>query len=72
MGDRVRVGRHTVDIVNADKPFFPKDGISKGDLVQYYRRIARTMLPYLRGRPIAVGLPPATTHSRTVRRRRAL
>jgi len=54
MHDRVRVGRYKVDIVNAHKPFFPQDGISKGDLVQYYRRIARTMLPYLRGRPITM------------------
>jgi len=43
-----------VEISNADKVFFPADGITKGDLVDYYRQIAATMLPYLRGRPVSM------------------
>lgn len=54
MAERLKVGRYTVELSNAEKPFFPQDGIAKGELVHYYRRIARTMLPYLRGRPIAM------------------
>ena len=33
---------------------FPADGITKGDLIQYYRDIAATMLPYLRDRPLSL------------------
>lgn len=54
MAERVRIGRYSVELSNLDKPFFPEDGITKGDLVEYYRSIATTMLPYLRGRPIAM------------------
>jgi bifunctional non-homologous end joining protein LigD len=44
----------TVQVTNADKVFFPADGITKGDLVAYYRDIAPAMLPWLRDRPIVL------------------
>lgn len=50
----VRVGAHTVEISNADKVLFPDDGITKGDVVEYYRRIAPQMLPHLQDRPLAL------------------
>ncbi|HUF13181.1 MAG TPA: DNA ligase D [Longimicrobiales bacterium] len=34
-----------------DKPFWPADGYTKGDLIEYYRAVADWMLPYLRDRP---------------------
>ena len=37
-----------------DKVLFPDDRITKGDLVDYYRRVAGFMLPHLRGRPVAM------------------
>ena len=37
---------------NLDKVFFPDSGITKGDLVEYYRQIASIMLPYLQDRPL--------------------
>src|SRR5438445_3051035 len=50
----IRVGRRTVDISNADKVLFPADGITKGDLIEYYRRIAPRMIPHLRDRPLTM------------------
>jgi bifunctional non-homologous end joining protein LigD len=50
----VRVGSHTVELSNADKVLFPDDGITKGDVIEYYRRIAPQMIPHLRGRPLAL------------------
>ncbi|HWB82820.1 MAG TPA: non-homologous end-joining DNA ligase [Bryobacteraceae bacterium] len=41
-------------ISRPDKVLFPKDGITKRDLVDYYERIASVMLPYLRDRPISM------------------
>jgi len=52
--DRIKVGSHTVEISNAEKVFFPEQGITKGDLIDYYLRIADTMLPYIRERPITM------------------
>lgn len=48
----VRAGARQIEISNADKVLFPDDGITKGDLVTYYRQIAATMLPYVKGRPV--------------------
>jgi len=54
MQDIIRIGRRAVTITNPDKVIFPHDGITKRELVEYYRRIAPHMLPHLRGRPIAM------------------
>ena len=51
MSTTLKLGRRTLEVSNPDKPFFPDDDISKGDLVEYYRRVGETMLPYLRDRP---------------------
>jgi bifunctional non-homologous end joining protein LigD len=50
----IKVGRRTVELSNPGKVLYPDDGITKGDLVDYYRRVAERMLPHLRGRPVAM------------------
>jgi bifunctional non-homologous end joining protein LigD len=47
----IRIGRHTLSVSNLDKPLYP-DGFTKGQLIDYYTRMAPFMLPHLRGRPI--------------------
>ena len=39
---------------NRDKVFFPEEGITKGDLLAYYRDVAHVLVPHLRGRPITL------------------
>jgi bifunctional non-homologous end joining protein LigD len=34
--------------------FWPGEGITKGDLIDYYRRIAPVLVPHLRGRPFTM------------------
>ena len=46
--------QHEVLITNRDKMFWPQPGYTKGDLVDYYRNIARWILPYLEQRPIVL------------------
>lgn len=41
-----------VDITHPDRVLFPADGITKGDLVDYYAELAPVMLPHLAGRPL--------------------
>jgi bifunctional non-homologous end joining protein LigD len=36
---------------NLDKIFWPKEGFTKGDVINYYRDIADYILPYLKDRP---------------------
>jgi bifunctional non-homologous end joining protein LigD len=39
---------------NLDKLFWPAEGYTKGDLVNYYWTIAQWMLPYLQNRPVVL------------------
>jgi bifunctional non-homologous end joining protein LigD len=39
---------------NIKKIFWPAEGYTKGDLIAYYERVARLMLPYLRDRPLVL------------------
>jgi bifunctional non-homologous end joining protein LigD len=43
-----------VTVSRPDKLFFPRDGITKGELVAYYRLIAPALLPHLRDRPVVL------------------
>jgi bifunctional non-homologous end joining protein LigD len=53
-GELIRIGGYDVKITRPDKILFPEDGITKRDLVDYYRRIAPWILPHLRDRPLAL------------------
>jgi bifunctional non-homologous end joining protein LigD len=50
----VRKGRRELRLSNLDKPFWPDEGITKGDLVAYYRDVADVVVPHLRGRPFTM------------------
>jgi bifunctional non-homologous end joining protein LigD len=41
-----------VKLTNIDKLLFPDDGITKGQVIDYFERIAPTMLPHLKDRPL--------------------
>ena len=50
----VRVERREIEISRPEKVLFPDDGITKGELIEYYARIAPRMLPHLRDRPLTL------------------
>ena len=50
----IRRGRKELKLSNLDKPFWPDEGITKGDLVAYYRDVASALVPHLRGRPFTM------------------
>ncbi|MFH9241691.1 non-homologous end-joining DNA ligase [Streptomyces anulatus] len=54
----LRIGRRKVNVKRADKVLFPRDGITKADLAEHYRRVAPRMLPELRGRPLMLERMP--------------
>jgi bifunctional non-homologous end joining protein LigD len=39
---------------NLDKPYWPDEGITKGDLLTYYYNVAPVLLPHLRDRPLTM------------------
>jgi len=42
---------YSIELTNLDKVFFPDPGITKGDLIDYYRKIAGIALPHWQNRP---------------------
>lgn len=50
--DTLRVGRVSVELSSTDKVLYPEDGLTKADIIEYYRQMADRMLPYLRERPL--------------------
>jgi bifunctional non-homologous end joining protein LigD len=52
--DRVRKGSRELKLSNLDKVFFPVEGITKGDLLEYYRAVAPVLVPHLRDRPFTM------------------
>jgi bifunctional non-homologous end joining protein LigD len=50
----IRSDGRTVTPSNVDKVLYPHDGITKGDVLDYYQDVSGVMLPYLRGRPLVM------------------
>jgi bifunctional non-homologous end joining protein LigD len=50
----IRAGRRLLKLSNLNKVFFPADGITKGDLLAYYRAVAPVLLPHLKDRPFTL------------------
>lgn len=48
----VHVDGQEVSLTHLDKLYWPQEGITKGDLLRYYARMAETILPYLQHRPL--------------------
>ncbi len=41
-------------LTNLDKTFWPREGYTKLDLINYYFRISAFILPHLAGRPLSM------------------
>jgi bifunctional non-homologous end joining protein LigD len=69
-----QIGRHSVTVTHLDKLYWPsgqqehhestakvaekEEGITKGDLLRYYRDMAPVLLPYLQNRPVTLRVFP--------------
>ena len=54
LGAEIRRGKRVLELSNLDKPFWPDEGITKGDLIAYYRGVAPVLVPHLHGRPFTM------------------
>ena len=50
----VEVEGHQLKLSNLDKVLYPKVGFTKGQVIDYYTRIAPVLLPHLRERPLTL------------------
>src|SRR2546425_5053207 len=49
-----QVGKRKVELSNLAKLLFPDDHIVKAQLIEYYLRIAPTILAHVKGRPLSL------------------
>jgi bifunctional non-homologous end joining protein LigD len=50
----VQVGERRLSLSNLDKVMYPAVGFTKGQVIDYYTRIAPALLPHLRDRPLTM------------------
>jgi bifunctional non-homologous end joining protein LigD len=50
-GILTEIDGYNLTLTNLNKVYWPQEGYTKSDLIHYYRKIARWMLPYLQDRP---------------------
>ncbi|MDP9074695.1 MAG: non-homologous end-joining DNA ligase [Actinomycetota bacterium] len=50
----VDIGGRQLKLTNLDKVLWPEAGFTKGQMIDYYARVAGAMLPHLKGRPITL------------------
>jgi bifunctional non-homologous end joining protein LigD len=59
---RVRVEDRVLTVTNLDKVLYPETGFTKGQVIDYYLRIAPVLLPHISGRPLTLKRYPNGVH----------
>jgi bifunctional non-homologous end joining protein LigD len=55
----------SVSFINLDKVFWPEEGYTKGDLIEFYRAASPWLLHYLRDRPVVLTRYPDGIHGKS-------
>ena len=58
MKEEIRIGRRRVRLTHPGRVLFPGDGVTKGDLAEYYVEIGSAIVPHLRDRPFTLKRSP--------------
>ena len=54
----ITIGKIQIKCTNLTKIYWPEEGISKGELIDYYHSIGKWLLPYLKNRPLSLNRHP--------------
>lgn len=50
----VQIGKRQVELSNLDKILFPEDGVLKAEIIEYYLKLAPTLLNHVKGRALTL------------------
>ncbi len=50
----VEIGGHRLELTHLEKVLYPQAGFTKAHVIDYYRRVAPTLLPHLKDRPVTL------------------
>jgi bifunctional non-homologous end joining protein LigD len=53
-----QLGSQAVQVSHLEKLYWPQAGVTKGDMLDYYRQIAPVVLPYFEDRPVTLCVFP--------------
>ena len=56
--ETMKVGKFDVNVTNRHKIFWPDEGYTKGDVIDYYDKISKYILPHLKNRPLSLKRNP--------------
>lgn len=59
----ITVADRTLSVSNLDKVLYPETGFTKGQVIEYYTKIAPIILPHLRNRPLSLKRYPEGVRS---------
>jgi bifunctional non-homologous end joining protein LigD len=62
MSEDIEIGKRSVRLTHPDRVLFPRDGVTKGDLAEYYASIGNAIVPHLRNRPFTLKRYPHGIH----------
>jgi bifunctional non-homologous end joining protein LigD len=51
---QITVGRRRIALSNLDKILYPGEKFTKAKVIDYYVRIAKSLLPHLKNRPVTL------------------
>jgi bifunctional non-homologous end joining protein LigD len=54
----VTLNKHALTLTNLNKVYWPKEKITKGDMIRYYEQAAEFIMPYLKDRPQSLNRYP--------------
>jgi bifunctional non-homologous end joining protein LigD len=54
----IRIGKNVVTITNRKKIYWPEEGFTKGNMIDYYDKMADHILPHLKGRCLSLKRNP--------------
>ncbi len=57
----IKLGRKQLKLTHLNKIFWKQEGITKGELIHYYREMAAWIVPYLKDKPISMRRQPNGT-----------
>jgi bifunctional non-homologous end joining protein LigD len=53
-GSELQLGRRRVRLTHPERVLFPRDGVTKGDLAEYYVEVGGAIVPHLQNRPFTL------------------
>ncbi len=56
--ETIAINKHEIKFTNLNKVYWPGEGITKGDMLRYYHKMAAYILPYMKDRPQSLNRYP--------------